>query len=327
MSTPFRSSTGRRHAEAFAEELFGPRPAPRWREDAPEWSEDVPEPQLPARPSGARGGKAFLESIMSESAPADWRAREDAMVAELLSGNIPDFLRRWVTITVSKNDTSPVVTVRVLPDYLCVGRDGDFRHLPLDQQSAQKVADAFGALVPTAKICHAVWRRTPWSTTVNAIERDYWNNGPSRKAKRGRAQTSTAAYDEHSVAIQDKMRSMGITVGQTVVGHKKDVVVSKAQDRSRIAFHGFYKGENPYEPCLDTATGRWKPNCNKELPSLAHPQGGRFSDYSQGVRLLHPYMHIDGVRFLVADVLKDASRAGLISAEGTIASARVPPPA
>jgi hypothetical protein len=321
MPTPFGSAIDRRRAALFADDLFGARSRP-----AEAWSEDVPEPRLPARPAGARGGKAFMESIMGEGAPSDWVRREDAMVAELVSGNLPDFLRRWVSITVSKNDESPVVTVQVLPDYLCVGKDDDYRHLPLDQQSAQKVADAFGAVIPTARICHAVWRRTPWSATIGAIERDYWNQGPSRKAKRGRAQTSSAAYDEHSVAIQDQMRSMGITAGRTVVGHKKDVVISKAQDRSRIAFHGFYKKENPYEPCADPATGGFKPGCNRELPSLAHPQGGRFSDYSQGVRLLHPYMQIDGVRYLVADVLKDAKLAKHISAEGTIASARVPPP-
>jgi len=248
-------------------------------------------------------------------------------VAELVAGNFPEFLRRWVTIKVSRNGETPVVKVRVLPDYLGVGRDDDFRHLPLDQQSAQKVADAIGAVLPTAKICHAVWRRIPWSETVNAIERDYWNQGPGRKVPRGRAQTSTAAYDEHSFAIQMKMSSMGLAPGTAVCGHKKDVVVSKAQDRSRIAFHGFYSGTNPYEPCFDKSTGRFKPNCNRELPSLAHPEGrGRFSDYSQGVRLVHPQMEIDGTKYLVVDVLKDANLARHISAEGTIASPRVPPP-
>lgn len=326
MPTSFRSPTARRQADLFSDDLFGARSRP-----AEAWPEDVPEPRFPARPSGAKGGAAFLQSIMSETHPsgADWGRREDKMVAELLSGNIPDFLRRWVTITVSKDDTTPVVKVRVLPDYLCVGRDDDYRHLPLDQQSAQKVADAFGAILPTAKICHAVWRRIPWSSTINAIERDYWNQTPSRKVPRGRAQTSTAAYDEHSFAIQMKQSSMGLAVGTTIVGHKKDVVISKAQDRSRIAFHGFYSGSNPYEPCFDKATGAFKPNCNRELPQLAHPEGkGHFADYSQGVRLVHPYMHIDGVKYLVADVLKDANLAKHISAEpGAFASVRVPSPA
>lgn len=268
-----------------------------------------------------------MRSIWSEAAPpsrAEWIKREDAMVAELVAGNVPDFMRRWVEIRVSRNGQTPVVVVRVLPDYLCVGKDDDYRHLPLDQQSAQKVADAFGAILPTAKICHAVWRRIPWSATINAIPRDYWNTGASRKAPRNRMQTSTAAYDEHSVAIQDKMRSMGLAVGTTIVGHKKDVVLTSNRDASRIAFHGFYDGEIPFEPCME---GSNRANCNKEMPAHPHPEGkGRFSDYSQGVRLVHPYMHIDGVKHLVADVLKDASRAGHISAQGVIASPRVPPP-
>ncbi len=216
----------------------------------------------------------------------------------------------------------------MLPDYLCVGKDDDYRHLPLDQQSAQKVADAFVTVLPTAKICHAIWRRTPWSRTIGAIPIDYWRTDAGRKAKRGRAQTSTAAYDEHSRAIQDRMKSMNVPPGSLVAGHKKDVVVARRlhADPRMIAFHGFYKDTHPFEPCYDNPQGKLNPSCNHELPALAHPQGGRFSDYSQGVRLVHPFMEIDGVRRLVKDVLMDKTLSKLISAEGEINPPRIPKP-
>jgi hypothetical protein len=264
-----------------------------------------------------------MKSIASDKRPADWQKREDAMVEQLLAGNIPSWLQQWVTVRVSLNDASPDVTVRVLPDYLCVGTDDNYRHLPLDQQSAQRVADAFTAILPTAKICHAVWRRTPWERAIDAITL------PTIRKKAGRNfdQNSTAAYDAHSLAIQDEMKRKGITPGQLVAGHKKDVVLAAVakQMPDMITFHGFYFGKYPAEPCYE-AGNTPGPSCNREMPTPAHPEGrGHFSDYSQGVRLVHPQMKIDGTMHLVSDVLKDTKLSKLI-AEGPINPARVPAP-
>jgi hypothetical protein len=327
--TGFGEWSERRQADRFYADLVGSRVGPPVETEDEDAENEIPEPRLPARPPGARGGKAFMETIKGEGRPANWEEREDKMVAELLSGNVPDFMRRWVSVKVSRNDETPKVKVRVLPDYLCVGDDTDYRHLPLDQQSAQKVADAFHTILPTAKICHAIWRRTPWSRTIGAIERDYLRTDRGRKAPWGRLQTSTAAYDDHSVAIQDRMKAMSIPLGELVAGHKKDVVLSRRlhTDPSRIAFHGFYRDRYPYEPCYDNPSGQLDPNCNRELPAHDHPEGrGHFSDYSQGVRLVHPFMRIDGVRHLVADVLRDKTLSKLISADGEIVPPRIPPP-
>jgi hypothetical protein len=306
------SNAERREARRFWADFAGvPQPA---TEDAENW---IPEPSFPKRASSVTG-EAFMKSIAGDKRPADWQKREDAMVEQLLAGNIPRWLQQWVTVRVSLNDATPDVKVRVLPDYLCVGTDDNFRHLPLDQQSAQRVADAFTAILPTAKICHAVWRRTPWERAIAAITL------PTIQKKAGRNfdQNSTAAYDAHSLAIQDEMKRKGITPGQLVAGHKKDVVLASHANRERIAFHGFYFGKYPVQPCGNSPG----PSCNREMPTQAHPEGlGHFSDYSQGVRLVHPQMTIDGTMHLVSDVLKDTKLSKLI-AEGPIDPPRVPPP-
>ena len=313
-------SADRRRADLFWAELVGIAP-PATAEHIGEenW---LPTPSFPARTSNLTGDQ-FVASIASDRTPANWEARENAMVKELLAGNVPQWLQRWVQVRVSKEGAVPEVVVRVLPDYLCVGTDTNYRHVPLDQQSAQKVADAFGALVPTAKICHAVWLRTAEIRRIPAITLPTLR----KKAKKNFDQDSTAAFDAHSLAIQAHMKSKDIAAGDLVAGHKKDVVLAAGakNDAARIQFHGLYDPEGyPYQPCY-TASGR-NSACDKTRPTAAHPERpGRFSDYSQGVRLLHPQMAINGETHLVADVLKDPSRCTLI-AEGPIDPARVPSP-
>lgn len=322
---------GRSNADRFFADLLGIRHRPAPVEAAFGAENWIPEPSFPARQPGAPGGAAFMQTIWGEAAPAtraDWIRREDAMVAALVAGNMPAWLRQWVTIEVRAS--SPNVTVRVLPDYLCVGSDTDYRHLPLDQQSAQRVADAFIACLPTAKICHAIWQKTPASHRIGAIPRDYHVTPWTRRTliREKWAQTSTAAYDEHSREIQRKFGT-AIRPGQLVSGHKKDVVLAKGLhgQPAKIAFHGFYDSKGfPFEPCYEAAGGP-HPTCNRETPTLAHPEGrGRFSDYSQGVRLVHPIMHIDGRKELYNDVLRNADLAGLISTETQINPPRIPPP-
>jgi hypothetical protein len=326
------ASPGERHsADLFFADLVGVGGAPVPVEEAPGAENWIPEPTFPSRPTGAPGGAAFMQTIWGEGAPrtrADWIRRDDAMVAALVVGNMPAWLRQWITIEV--RDSSPNVKVRVLPDYLCVGSDADYRHVPLDQQSAQRVADAFTACLPTAKICHAIWRKTPPTHRIGAIPRDYnvtpWTR--RRLIRQPWAQTSTAAYDEHSREIQKKFGTT-IRPGQLVSGHKKDVVLSQRlhAQPAKIAFHGFYDSNGyPFQPCYGGAAGP-VPTCNRETPTLAHPEGkGRFSDYSQGVRLVHPVMTIDGRMALYNDVLRNKELCRLISTEAAVNPPRIPKP-
>ncbi|MEQ1730893.1 MAG: hypothetical protein ABL982_21190, partial [Vicinamibacterales bacterium] len=193
---------------------------------------------VPAAAFGS-GGRAVMARVAGETHPADSNAREAALVAAITSGNIPTWLRRWVPIRVELTTKSETISgiVKVLPDYLCVGTDSDYLHAPLDPVSAQQVADHFGVLLPTARICHAVYLQTPTAQQIDAITRDYSAHDSARRtARRGRDATSTAAYVEHSEAIQARMRDRGVTPGTLVAGHKKDVVISPrlTQDPNRV---------------------------------------------------------------------------------------------
>jgi hypothetical protein len=306
--------------------------------------------RFPPRPSNAKAGVAFFNDLETapqrEQAPtpAAWVRRERAMVDELLRGNMPDALLRWVTIDLSytsPNGTAITGSVEVLPDYLAIGDDTDYVYVPLDQVSAQRVASGFGAVLPTSRICHAIYERTTNKLTM--IPRTY----PSPS---GRVSNSTAAYLEHSLLI--KAARASLPLGTLVAGHKKDVALAaalhpkdcggltdaqaiarcrQAPDKSHwLSYHGFYDANGwPMEPCYHTATGQLDKGIPKDRPTLAHQAatgGYMFADYSQGVRLVHPFMKVDGKSTCVRRVLAHPVWSYLISYEGPIKPARIPKP-
>ena len=80
---------------------------------------------IPARASDALGGKGFAEKIMNLP-PKD---RESAIVAEIKNGNVPEFQRKFVDVSVKDGKHSN--TYSVIPDYLAVGSDADHLEMPM----------------------------------------------------------------------------------------------------------------------------------------------------------------------------------------------------
>src|SRR3982750_656190 len=70
---------------------------------------------LPSRAAGAPGASALFAQLSSLSQ----EEREKAIAAQVLSGNIPDFLRRFCEVTISNTVGSSTnrATFFALPDY------------------------------------------------------------------------------------------------------------------------------------------------------------------------------------------------------------------
>ena len=101
--------------------------------------------RIPPRPRGAAGGAAFVASLAS----LDRDARDGAIVAQVLAGNVPGFLRRLAPIllkgTVDGAEPRAITaTLCVMPDYLAVGSDSDFVHVPLGMPASAAIAHTFG---------------------------------------------------------------------------------------------------------------------------------------------------------------------------------------
>lgn len=243
---------------------------------------------LPARPSGAPGGAAVMAAVAPLSRPD----REAALLREVRSGNVPEFLRRFVSMTATANGRTLVY--QVSPDVLAVGHDADFVRIPLSASAAQAAADALGCLLPTTRIVDQVFAQA----TVRLAP---------QPLPPGAVMVTVGYFVRHHRLIE--AQRAGHPLGALTAGHKKDVVLTNRllARPTQVAIYGWHRPDGrPIQPL-----------------SLVHERA--YADYSHGVRLVAPEARLDGQPVALADVLRDPTLAGLISAEGALQSLRAAP--
>ena len=110
---------------------------------------------VPARKTEALTGSQFINLIT----PMALSDRENWIQAQVVSGNIPDFLRSLVPITVTANiaGTNHTATFYVAPDYLAIGSDSDYFLAPMTPLLGQRLCDALGCVLPTRKMVNQIW--------------------------------------------------------------------------------------------------------------------------------------------------------------------------
>ncbi len=65
----------------------------------------------------------------------DPHQREQAILEELLKGNLPDFLRNLIPVKLQYQPgagNTLTATIFVMPEYLAIGSDKDFLRIPMD---------------------------------------------------------------------------------------------------------------------------------------------------------------------------------------------------
>lgn len=283
---------GRTDADSF---LTTPRRYSDWVQSEPfepsDWSTKVLA--IPKRRATAPTGTEFAQHWSSAS-PTQ---REEAALAELLKGNVPEFIREFAEVTIEGKDTEGVphtVLLRVSPDYLAIGTDEDFLRIPITPSSGQLVADAYGCILPTRKIVDAIYNQAQVKLEPRPLTED---------------RESLTTFKQHHQIIQSQFRNFGAKLGSLVAGIKKDVVVSnRLADRpDRVAIYGWHKLDGrPIQP-LSTVHVAW------------------YVDYSHGIRLIDQFVEIDGKRMRVDEVLADPKLHTLLSDEGPILMPLYPP--
>src|SRR5688572_29537410 len=97
--------------------------------------------QLPERKLSLTGNDFYQKAFAMK-----WAARDSFAVKEVLSGNVPDFLKKFVAIDVSLTDSSLRKTIKatyyVSPDYLSIGSNNDWARINITPIAAQKIADS-----------------------------------------------------------------------------------------------------------------------------------------------------------------------------------------
>ena len=233
---------------------------------------------IPDRPANAPGGRAFAESI----ADLPPKAREAAIVQEITRGNVPAFLRKFVTIRIDG------CAYEVMPDYLAIGSDEDFVRMPMTPQSATAIADAFGCALPTRKMVNDIYAQAQVKLEPRPMTE-----------KREEVETFIA----HNDIIESQRK--GKELGLLVAGHKKDIVLSNRlkEKPDRVAIYGWHKPDGkPIQP-LYVGHVDW------------------YVDYSHGIRLVRRTVTVDGKPRPIDDVLRDPGLYKCLTDEGAIDAA------
>lgn len=250
---------------------------------------------FPSRPGNALPGSQFIQSIMSSGKSSQ---RDDLIVQELLRGNIPNFIKQLVPITISEKGNTLIY--KVTPDYLAVGDDNDYVRAPLGGPAAQRVADSFGCILPTPKMSDQIWKAAkvklapkPLSGTNSTIGGKTYSPQQMLAGK----MMDTDTFEYHNQLIQQQLQEVGHKPGELVAGNKKDVVLSNDLVPGRLAIHGLH-----------------------EQSGKAIQQGGLskheadYRDYSHGVRLVDKIATLNGQSVdLLKDVLQNPTYAYLVN--------------
>ncbi len=251
----------------------------------------------PSRPEFSIPGSHFAEMITG----LDLEAREDSIFNQIARGNIPEFLRKMVPVTVGDTiyGDAYLLTYYVLADYLSVGSDSDFLRTPMTPNLAQEIANLFSCSLPTKKMVDDIYRVAPAKLNPDSIP-------PSK------SMTTVPVFMDHHHMISRQLDSIRLLypAGTLTAGHKKDVVITNRlitnDGRERVAIYGWHHpNHTPVQPLYTGHLATWV-------------------DYSHGIRLVSNRVILNGKSRTLADILQNPLLSSLVSDEGPIKLLKYP---
>ena len=236
---------------------------------------------LPERKNNAMTGDEFYHKVFS----ATRTEREEIAKNEILGGNVPPFLKKFIKIKTSilTADGKKIEAFYfVAPDYLSIGSDKDFARIPLTPMTAQLIADSLFCFLPTTKIVDDIYNAA--KVKLEPVPMYAFRD-------------SAVTMYQHNLIIegQRKLRK-GL-----IAGIKKDVVITgkilKGPKTDKVAIYGWHKKDGkPIQP-LYTGHVNW------------------YVDYSHGIRLIYRTIYVNKKPMDYIDVLKDKHLRKLLSDE------------
>lgn len=218
--------------------------------------------------------------------------REDLIVKEILSGNTPDFLKKFVRIKTVQKDSSGKkhsVTFFATPDYLAIGNDLNYFTIPMTPISAQKIADSLNASLPTPKVVDIIYEKSKLKLEpFNFIPRGNRNETPD-------------ILNDHSRIVTAQIKASGKTPGIFVAGTKKDIVISSKLSDPKRTHHVIIYG--------------WHRLNGVAIQPVTNVHIDIYVDYSHGVRLISNRVLVDGKKYDYRTLLKDPLLHTLLNGE------------
>jgi hypothetical protein len=169
------------------------------------------------------------------------------------------------------------IVIEVMPDYLSVGSDNDFCRIPMNPYTAQRLADAFGGSLLTAKLSDYIYKMA----SVKLAPFNYVPVGNSNEL--------VSKFSDHNAQIERQRIEAGGMKGQLIAGIKKDVILSNriVKQLGKVVIYGWHKPDGIRIQPVYSGHVWW------------------YVDYSHGIRLINNQVLLDGKPALFSDVLKD----------------------
>lgn len=247
-------------------------------------------------------GSEFAAAFAAKGLPA-WEAAALAMAR----ANDPSVVR-WPLVDVRIFGLGHELVVRVASDVLAIGEIGDVLRLPLLPLTAQRIADAFGMVLPTSRLVREIHRAA-------GIKLDPKSSPPLALSPNKGADMSQ--YVEHSKRVDDKITSVRVTVPNLLVsGQGKDIVIGRALKPGKVVIYGWMIGRGVEDPPVDDPTPYAYVDWREQPLSNVH--GDFYVDYSHGIRLLSPEVTLDGSKTTLAAIMADSALAPIVSDEGVL---------
>ena len=245
--------------------------------------------RIPSRSPQALTGSQFAESVSK----MDSQQREQAILGELLEGNLPDFLRSSGPCRTQVSNwpgTTLTATIFVMPDYLAIGSDKDFLRIPMNLHTATAIAARFGFVLPTRKMVDAIYDQSGVSLHAGAPT--------GRSPNEVHRVLSDSQRDDRETVSGARHSAWGRWFPAT--RRMSSSPIDWPRDRAGLRFTaGIAPTGAPIQP-------------------LSTVHGAGYADYSHGIRLVSEMAIIDGKLRSMDDILQDSVLAKVLSDEGAI---------
>lgn len=249
--------------------------------------------KLKPRKASALNGDDFAKSISDSSLTL--AQREDIIFNEIKNGNVPDFLRKFKTITDTialKSGITIYLSYQVLPDYFAIGDNTNFCYMPMTPILAQRVANLLNCSLPTKKMVDDIYKNASIKLAPKPI--------PPTKAM-----ITVPVFIAHTDSVRLQLQPLikQHNDGQLTAGNQKDIIISNkiyTEKTPKVVIYGWHKLDGKaIQPVYNKHTNLW-------------------ADYSHGIRLISKKIIVNGKKTTIAKVLKDPELNVLLSDEGVI---------
>lgn len=308
-------------------------------------------PDLPARRGAARGAMEMIRQLR------DRRLGEDAiqvsLIDSILSGNIPDHLRRFVSISIEQEivqrplrgtprgpttgSLGPAerhsAAFLVAPDYLSVGTNDDHLRVRLTPGDAQRIADQFHCVLPTMKMVDTIFqtaRRGGGALQLLPLPRrgtpgPRWMDWAERASAHRVSPSELSRRYAWRQEVPPPLASDSGRPSMSWLLLHEDLLAAQLRD-ARITAGTLVAG---HKKDIVVTRGVWPARLSGRHPRVAiyggldggiwprqgtvGPHPCTYTDYSHGTRLVFERIVVDGVQRRYEEVLRDPGAAWMLN--------------